>query len=46
MAVTEREFRRAAALERWGIKPADALHVAAAESLRADVLLTCDDKFL
>jgi predicted nucleic acid-binding protein len=37
-------FVRAAELERLGFKPADALHVAAAESLRADVLLSCDDR--
>lgn len=29
-----------------GIKPADALHVAAAEELNADVFLTCDDRLL
>ncbi|MBI3660920.1 PIN domain-containing protein [Candidatus Acetothermia bacterium] len=29
-----------------GIKPLDALHVASAEVLNADILLTCDDQFL
>jgi hypothetical protein len=29
-----------------GFKPADALHVAAAEAMRADVLLTCDDRMV
>lgn len=37
-------FARAAVLERLGFKPADALHVAAAERLNADVFLTCDDR--
>jgi len=38
-------FTRAAALELLGFKPADALHVAAAEAAGADVLLSCDDRF-
>jgi predicted nucleic acid-binding protein len=38
-------FARATALEKLGFKPADALHVAAAEEAAADVLLTCDDRF-
>ncbi len=38
-------FDRGAELERLGIKPADALHVAAAEEASADVLLSCDDRF-
>ncbi|MCH7526202.1 MAG: PIN domain-containing protein, partial [Planctomycetes bacterium] len=42
--LTRKIFRRAAALEQLGFKAADALHVAAAESLRADVLLSCDDR--
>ncbi len=29
-----------------GFKPADAVHVAAAETMHADVLLTCDDRML
>ncbi len=42
--LTEQEFRRANELGRLGFKPADALHVAAAESLGADVFLSCDDR--
>ena len=38
-------FARGAALELLGFKPADALHVAAAEAAAADVLLSCDDRF-
>jgi predicted nucleic acid-binding protein len=38
-------FTRGAALELLGFKPADALHVAAAEETGADVLLSCDDRF-
>ena len=38
-------FARGAALEGLGLKPADALHVAAAEEAGADVLLSCDDRF-
>jgi predicted nucleic acid-binding protein len=38
-------FTRAAALETLGLKPADAVHVAAAEAVPADVLLSCDDRF-
>jgi predicted nucleic acid-binding protein len=38
-------FTRAAALEKFGFKPADAVHVAAAEEAAADVLLSCDDRF-
>ncbi len=38
-------FARAAALEPLGFKPAEALHVAAAEGAAADVLLSCDDRF-
>jgi predicted nucleic acid-binding protein len=37
-------FRRAGALMRRGVRPADAVHVAAAEAAKADVLLTCDDQ--
>jgi predicted nucleic acid-binding protein len=35
---------RAATLQKLGIKAADALHVAAAEKLGADALLSCDDR--
>jgi len=38
-------FARAAVLCRMGFKPADAVHLAAAEAAKADVLLTCDDRF-
>jgi predicted nucleic acid-binding protein len=38
-------FNRAAALHLLGFKPADALHLAAAEEAAADVLLSCDDRF-
>jgi hypothetical protein len=37
-------FVRAAELEDLGFKPADSLHVAAAEAQRADALLSCDDR--
>ena len=43
--LTPATFARAAALEKFGFKPADAVHVAAAEELAADVLLSCDDRF-
>ena len=42
--LTDREFSRAAILEKLGFKAADALHVAAAETAVADVLLSCDDR--
>ena len=37
-------YARAADLELLGFKAADAVHVAAAETLKADVLLSCDDR--
>ena len=37
-------FARAGELEKLGFKPADALHVAAAEEAGADALLSCDDR--
>lgn len=37
-------YARAAAIEKLGFKPGDALHVAAAEAGKADVLLSCDDQ--
>lgn len=43
--LTPAMFARATALEKLGFKPADAMHVAAAEQLAADVLLSCDDRF-
>jgi len=39
-------FARARRLGSLGFKPADTLHVAAAELCGADALLTCDDRFL
>jgi predicted nucleic acid-binding protein len=38
--------RRGLKLTGWGISPMDALHLASAESARADVLLTTDDDLL
>jgi predicted nucleic acid-binding protein len=46
MPIEEALMRRAAEIGGLGIKPADAVHVAAAEALRADALLTCDDRLL
>ena len=37
---------RARELERQGIKPLDALHVASAEAAQADHLITCDDRLV
>ena len=37
---------RAKKLEAFGLKPLDALHLAYAERLEADVFLTCDDRLL
>jgi predicted nucleic acid-binding protein len=42
--LTELIIKRAEVLERLGFKPADALHVAAAEESNADMLLSCDDR--
>lgn len=44
MELDEAVFRRAAELEAFGFKPADAVHLAAAERTKADVLLSCDDR--
>lgn len=44
--LTEEVSRRAAELMKKGFKAADALHVASAEHLSADVLLTCDDRLI
>lgn len=44
--LTPEHFERAAALEGLGFKAADAVHVAASETLEVDVLLTCDDRML
>ena len=39
-------IHRARTLEAYGLKAADAVHVAAAEAAEADVFLTCDDRLL
>jgi predicted nucleic acid-binding protein len=44
MKLGNSELDRAAELELLGVKSADALHVAAAESCGATVLLSCDDR--
>jgi predicted nucleic acid-binding protein len=44
--VTETEKLRAGNLIAYGIKPLDALHLALAESGKADYFCTCDDKLL
>ena len=44
ISLTSAIFRRAEELEGVGFKAADALHVAAAEALGVDVLLSCDDR--
>jgi predicted nucleic acid-binding protein len=44
--LTPAHFERAEVLQELGFKSADALHLAGAESARADVLLTCDDRML
>ncbi len=42
--ITEGVRQRAAQLVKFGFKPADATHIAAAEAGHADVCLTCDDR--
>jgi hypothetical protein len=44
MPLREAIFARGAQLASLGIKPLVALHVAAAESMQADVVLSCDDR--
>ena len=44
--VTEREKKRAAEFLEYGIKPLDALHLALAETGKADYFCTCDDRLL
>ena len=46
LPLTEALYGRAEDLERLGFKAADAMHVAAAEDSKADVLLSCDDRLL
>jgi predicted nucleic acid-binding protein len=43
--LTSTTMARAEELQLLGFKPADAVHVAAAEEATADVLLSCDDRF-
>lgn len=45
MKLTRRTFSRARHFVNLGLGAADAVHLAAAEQLQADVLLTCDDRF-
>lgn len=44
LKLTDEIFQRSQVLQSLGIKPADAVHVAAAEVMMADVLLSCDDR--
>lgn len=43
--LTPEIFTRSEELQKFGFKPADAVHVAAAESAEVDILLSCDDQF-
>lgn len=44
LPLTSDLFDRAKEIQALGIKPADAIHIAAAEALAADVFLSCDDR--
>jgi predicted nucleic acid-binding protein len=44
LELTETIYERAATLETLGFKAADAVHVAAAETLAVNVFLSCDDR--
>lgn len=46
VAVNRKIAERAAVFVSYGIKSADALHLAAAESAGVDYFCTCDDRFL
>jgi predicted nucleic acid-binding protein len=46
MGVSDAALQRAAEFIQTGLGAADAVHVASAEALGADVLLTCDDRLL
>lgn len=46
LKLSEPVFARAKELESLGFKPADAVHVAAAEALQGDVFLSCDDRMV
>jgi predicted nucleic acid-binding protein len=43
--LTPAVFKRAEAPQALGYKPADAVHVAAAEEAKAEILLSCDDRY-
>jgi hypothetical protein len=45
IALSPAIMQRAETLTAMGFRAADATHIAAAEEHRADILLTCDDKF-
>ncbi|MBN1993308.1 MAG: PIN domain-containing protein [Anaerolineae bacterium] len=44
--VNEEIRQRADTLEQDGLKPLDALHIACAETVKADYFVTCDDRFI
>jgi predicted nucleic acid-binding protein len=46
VTITPRVAARARAIERFGFRGLDALHLAAAEAGRADLLITTDDRLL
>ena len=46
LKLTDSLYARAAELQKLGFKPADAVHAAAAETLAADVFLSCDDRLV
>ncbi len=46
LELTEDVYSRAEVLQELGFKAADAVHVAAAEAIQADVFLSCDDRLV
>lgn len=46
LQLTDDVFALARVLETLGFKPADAVHLAAAEAMKADVMLSCDDRLV
>jgi hypothetical protein len=44
LRLTEDVLQRSSELEAFGFETADGVHIAAAEKLKADVMITCDDK--
>ena len=44
ISLSDRIVARASEIGQLGLKPVDAVHVAAAEMIKADVLLSCDDR--